>query len=227
MALKQFIYSGLCGLSLLLGAAPALAAPSPGDTVDLRFTGTITDGSQYNDLFGQSLSNNLAVTLDFIVQYNLTSTYNPGSPFSELYGGDPTYPGASPVIGGTVTIDGLPAITLITSSDMWSYLSIDTSIPDFFATWQANSSMDADFNGSGIPADFFDLTPPISGTGSADFAFSAKIGEVTRSFGSTVELDGMSILSMAPEPASWVLFLAAFGGLGCALRLRRSSSVRA
>ncbi len=225
MALKQFLYSGLCALSLVLGAAPALAAPSPGDTVDLRFTGTISDGSQYDDLFGQSLSNNLGVTLDFIVKYDLGSVYNPGSPFSELYGGDPTYPGTvSPVIAGTVTLDGLPVITLATSADMWSYLSIDTSVPEFFATWQANSSMDADFSAPNIPADFFDLTPPISGTGTGDFAFSFKLGEVTRSFGSTVSLDGMSILSMAPEPASWVLFLAAFGGLGCVLRLRRSSA---
>jgi hypothetical protein len=220
MAVRHVIYSGL--FALVCGAAPALADPAPGDTVDLRFHGTVSDGSTYDALLGQSLPDTLGVTLDFQLQYNLGSVYLPGSPFSELYGGDPTYPGTvSPVLSGTVTFDGFAPIALSGTPDMSSYLSIDTSASEFYVTWSTNTStMTADFFSPDIPADFFTLTPTFSGDGFGEFGFKAKIGEVQENFFDDFSLDAMSI-SGVPEPASWVLFLAAFGALGVALRSRR------
>jgi hypothetical protein len=223
MGLRHVTYSCACVFAVILGAGPALA-----QTMDLRFTGTIADGSAYDTVLGQSFTDTLPVTLDFLLQYNPGSTFSPDTPSpgaSTLSGAAPG--SVSPIVGGSVTFGNQASLTFGPSPDMSSSVMFDPSGPEYYVTWTSGSnSLSADFYSSDLPStsfalsDFFTPIALTNGDGLGTFGFTAHIGEISQNFFDSVSLDSMSV-SFVPEPASWVLFATAFGMVGWTMRSRR------
>jgi PEP-CTERM motif len=221
---------------LYAGLSPAAAA-----IVNVTYTGTVYDGYDQSGLFGPAGSGLAGSSYKATYTFNTSLGSLSSGPTSNLnYGGSSTG-FASPLIGGSVTINGQSvAMPRGYSDSMYGYndgvLSEQFHLGSY-SNFVAGSVYQLDLNYNYIvnslatlPADV--ITPFVHTVGAGDshygyfqrITFDYNAGVFTEN---TVAYANITTLAVSgvPEPSTWMLMILGFAGLGFAARRRKKAAM--
>ena len=224
----------LAGASLAVGLASVSAAAAHAGT-NLVTNGDFSAGdagftSDYTEVFAADGQHAAYPPKVFAVTTNPNNVHNLWVSFGDHTApADPSGPANMLVVNGAADESGLTA-------SVWaeSGIAVSPNTNYAFSLWLASSyplspaQVELKVNGGAVGSAFADTTAgnwtQVTGAWNSGASTTANLSFVdlnTAYSGNDFVVDDINFAAAVPEPATWAMMLAGFGGLGAAMRSRR------